>query len=473
MNIIDFISNNKIGNPPYDYYFLKNLDEKEYPRYLAKLFYLNTGEKLPLKFDFKNKSWIIDKKRCKTFNQKIQWIKLYGITDLMRKCTDKVAVRDYVAEKIGSEYLKPVLQVIPDAKETDYEHICPPCGESTCDSRGKGVSKSSLPLTKCGINEVVYDYEVTHLSPTPSDTNEPPFVLRTTLSENATTPLPFLRQSPQGGQMKSKKYVPALGGSKGRLYQADTIFDQINFDKLPNSFVIKCNHGCKWQYIIKNKEEFLENKRLFDIVKKNITGWLEMDYSFWGGFEMQYKINNTVIASKSTSFQDLRGNPADLKEQNKSQPNHHVTQNVVVPRNDKYIEPKILIEPLLREDINTPVREIEVYCFSGKPKILVKFNANNTINIWNEKLTPMDNIFDFTEENIKIEADNLLKQSYDLSKKLSKDFSFVRVDWMIYKNKLYFEELTFTPYSGMIYFQNSDYSIKLGNYIKLGEKNEL
>ena len=32
--------------------FLLNLDEKEYPKYLAKLFYLKTGEKLPLKFDF-------------------------------------------------------------------------------------------------------------------------------------------------------------------------------------------------------------------------------------------------------------------------------------------------------------------------------------------------------------------------------------------------------------------------------------
>ncbi len=34
-----------------------------------------------------------------------------------------------------------------------------------------------------------------------------------------------------------------------------TYFDQIDFDKLANSFVIKCNHGCKWQYIIKDKEE--------------------------------------------------------------------------------------------------------------------------------------------------------------------------------------------------------------------------
>ena len=90
-----------INKPIYDYYFLLNLDEKEYPKYLAKLFYLKTGEKLPLKFDFKQRVQIVDKNKCKTFNQKIQWIKLYAISDLMRKCTDKVSVRDYVREKIG------------------------------------------------------------------------------------------------------------------------------------------------------------------------------------------------------------------------------------------------------------------------------------------------------------------------------------------------------------------------------------
>ena len=105
---------NGIGEPPWDYYFLQNLPESEYPKYLAKIFNYRTGEKLPLKWNFKSQAWIIDKKKCKTFNQKLQWIKLYGVTDLMRKCTDKVAVRDYVKERIGEEYLKPVLQIIPN-----------------------------------------------------------------------------------------------------------------------------------------------------------------------------------------------------------------------------------------------------------------------------------------------------------------------------------------------------------------------
>ena len=85
-NILNFLGKNDITEPPWDYDFLRNLDEKEYPKYLAKLFYLNTGEKLPLSHG------VIDKKKLKTFNQKIQYFKLYGVTDLMRNCTDKVKV---------------------------------------------------------------------------------------------------------------------------------------------------------------------------------------------------------------------------------------------------------------------------------------------------------------------------------------------------------------------------------------------
>ena len=117
MNIFNYFIKKRIDNQQWDYFNLLNLNEREYPKYLAELFYLKTGEKLPLKYDLKQRAWIIDKKRCKTFNQKIQWMKLYGVTDLMCKCTDKGAVRDYVRERIGNEYLKPVLQICDNFDE--------------------------------------------------------------------------------------------------------------------------------------------------------------------------------------------------------------------------------------------------------------------------------------------------------------------------------------------------------------------
>ncbi len=335
-NIFDFIKKDIISEPQWNYDFLPTLEEREYPKYLAKLFYIKTGEELPLlkEWSFKSGEWSckINKKKLKTFNQKIQWIKLYGITPLMRDCTDKVKVRDYVRDCIGAEYLKPVL------------------------SEESGVRSNNLNFSLSTLN------------------------------------------SP--------------------------LFDKIDFDKLPDSFVIKCNHGCKWHYIIKNKNKYLKNKRLVDITRRNITGWLEQDYSFWCGFELNY-----------------RG-----------------------------IEPKILIEPLLREEINTNPREIEVYCFNSQPKIFVnvKYKQKREICYYDENFNFIDLLLhpDGNNKIIKEKADDILYRTIDLSSRLSKDFSFVRVDWLIYHNKLYFNELTFTPYSGFIKFDKK-WNLKLGSKINL------
>ena len=55
----------------------------------------------------------------------------------------------------------------------------------------------------------------------------------------------------------------------------------------------------------------------------------------------------------------------------------------------------------------------------------------------------------------------------ELSKKIAQDLNFVRVDWMIYKGKLYFEELTFTPYAGFRNFKSKKNELKLGELINL------
>ena len=183
----------EIGEPPWDYYFLQNLDEKEYPKYLAKIFNYRTGEKLPLCFDFSKKAWIIDKQKCKTFNQKIQWLKLYGVTPLMRDCTDKVKVRDYVKEKIGEGYLKPVLQIIPNKSHETMRCHCEQVNDNL------GLARQSRDIS--------------------SDTLDCHDTQNEVVSRN-----------------------------DGESDDVSTYFDQINFDKLPNSFVIKTNHGCKRQY---------------------------------------------------------------------------------------------------------------------------------------------------------------------------------------------------------------------------------
>ena len=130
------------------------------------------------------------------------------------------------------------------------------------------------------------------------------------------------------------------------------------------------------------------------------------------------------------------------------------------------IKPKIIIETLLTERSNSPAKNVQVYCFSGCPKYIVKLHNQEELTIYDENLNITEDIFHFSERKIDEISDINTNQSFELSKKLSEDFHFVRVDWIICKNKLYFEELTFTPYSG---FHKINKKFKLNNYLKLGE----
>ncbi len=256
----------------FNYNFMMSLDKKDYLEYLAIAYNAKTGKKLNLRHP-------------KTLNEKIQWLKIYDNLPIKTTLTDKVLVRDYVKDKIGEQYLKPVLWI----------------GES---------------------------------------------------------------------------------------------FDEIPFDELPDSFIIKANHGCKWHYIIKKKNEYLNNKELLKYTRTQLNGYMKQSFFGWSDFETQY-LN---------------------------------------------IKPKLIIEPLMRDDINKNCEEFWVWCINSVPHIISK-----------EK--------------------ELREEGLQLSEKLSKNFKFVRVDWMVYNKKLYFEEMTFTPLSGFLpddmccqdFYQNISKIFKIKN----------
>ncbi len=85
--------------------FVRNLNDEMY----VKLQYcLYMGRRLDL--------------RCpKDFNEKIQWLKLHYNNPMLSVCTDKFAVRKYVNEKIGEQYLIPLIGVYDSASEIPFE----------------------------------------------------------------------------------------------------------------------------------------------------------------------------------------------------------------------------------------------------------------------------------------------------------------------------------------------------------------
>lgn len=94
----------------YDYAYYSVLPPRKYPRELKRWYKRMTGDRLNLR-------------NPKTFNEKIQWMKLYDATPLKTRLADKYLVREWVKEKIGEEYLVPLLGVWDSFDEIDFDSL--------------------------------------------------------------------------------------------------------------------------------------------------------------------------------------------------------------------------------------------------------------------------------------------------------------------------------------------------------------
>jgi hypothetical protein len=98
--------------------------------FLRKVYYLICryssyiiSDEVFLRIKFKRRlGYKLDLISPKTFNEKIQWLKLYDKQALQQLCADKYAVRDYIRKAIGESYLIPLI-----LKTNNVEDIRPEC----------------------------------------------------------------------------------------------------------------------------------------------------------------------------------------------------------------------------------------------------------------------------------------------------------------------------------------------------------
>lgn len=70
-----------------------------------------------------NIGWEPDLKNPRTYTEKLQWLKLYDHRPEYTTMVDKYAVKSYVAEKIGSEYVVPLLGVWDRVEDIDFDKL--------------------------------------------------------------------------------------------------------------------------------------------------------------------------------------------------------------------------------------------------------------------------------------------------------------------------------------------------------------
>lgn len=142
----------------------------------------------------------------------------------------------------------------------------------------------------------------------------------------------------------------------------------------------------------------------------------------------------------------------------------------------KEIKPQIIVEKLYSETGNTKPTEFEIWCFNGYPRIFQKIKqidkTTRKVCTYDEYLNCIDLAFHKRSIIESSKYDEKLLIAAALSKILAKDFKLVRVDWMLFKDKLYFEEMTFTPYSSFISFseEHEKWQLELGKMLNLKGK---
>lgn len=199
-------------------------------------------------------------------------------------------------------------------------------------------------------------------------------------------------------------------------------FDEIDFDKLPHQFVLKCTHDSGGLVICKDKSSL--NK---DMAKKKLHSTLERNY-YWAGREWPYKD----------------------------------------------VERKIIAEKLIGGGKNEP-RDYKIFCFNGQPRIYkidVDRFTNHRANYYTTsgELLPFDEVLCPRCENVSVEIPSNMDEMLEIARKLSEGIPFVRVDLYNIDGAIFFGELTFYPASGFGVFAPPEWDLKIGDMLKLPTK---
>lgn len=190
-------------------------------------------------------------------------------------------------------------------------------------------------------------------------------------------------------------------------------FEKIDFEKMPDKFVLKTTHSSANIIIVKDKNKL--DKKYSDLMFKL---WLSMDYAY-ASFELNYKD---------------------------------------IPR-------KIIAEEYM-QDKNGELPDYKFMCFDGKPYFCWidkgRF-TNHTRDIYNMdwELLPWTEHFPNSEESNQKPKN--FNQMVNLVTVLAEGFSHVRIDLYNIDGKIYFGEMTFCESSGFCKFSPDEYDYELGD----------
>lgn len=204
------------------------------------------------------------------------------------------------------------------------------------------------------------------------------------------------------------------------LYGVWDDVEQIDWDALPNKFVLKCNHGCAYNIICVDKKTFN-----IEIAKKQLNNWMSQKYG---------------LQTAEIIYSDLK--------------------------------PKIICEKFIESNDGKELKDYKIFCSYGVPKLIYVITGGHGSKecldyyTTNWEWIPVNNGTLPNAGNI-VPRPEMLDEMLEYAQKLSINFPIVRVDLYCESMKIIFGELTFLPTGGFSKYNPSEYDYIFGEMFNI------
>jgi len=206
--------------------------------------------------------------------------------------------------------------------------------------------------------------------------------------------------------------------------------EDIEFEKLPEQFILKTNHGCGGNYICKNK---------YDLRKESICKRLNKSLK-----------NNYYYQSREWVY--------------------------------KEIPPRIIAEKLLTNSNGEKLLDYRLLCFNGKCRYVFididtcdetgRHKSNAKRNVYDENMKLLDVQVSRERFNpLLVSKPTEFYKMREYAEILSKPFPFCRVDFYYVNEKIVFGEMTFFHSGGTSIIDPPEMAYTMGSWLKLPDKN--
>jgi hypothetical protein len=227
-----------------------------------------------------------------------------------------------------------------------------------------------------------------------------------------------------------REYIMSKGHGDilNELYGVYDNVDDIDFDKLPNQFVMKMTNACglNWVCTDKSKADWQE-------IKQKFTVWLKNDDFAWETGEWQYAM----------------------------------------------IKPRIIVEKYLKDLGEASLVDYKLHVIKGKAYgFFIGYNRDT--NIMHDP-TKRGVCFDSYTLDWKLTEDitpawhrdrqiipkpKSLKQMIQIAEECSKEFKYCRFDMYDIDGKVVFGEMTFSPHGGVLNYYTDEYQKEMQKFYR-------